>query len=195
LGSTPTPANSIAPSAGLSVGRGFAMFKFSVYGLLLINTVLLMRFGNWREVLEQTGWLIILAAFEWESRGFQNPGRAVLLECFGYAIAIFCWFAYALAGDWMDFANASLWLLVVGAIAADLHWERRYGRTGWRLRNLAKILLYLGLFGIALSWGMQGDWLDAWDATLWLLCFFVIELRLFDVGALQFRPAAAANAG
>jgi hypothetical protein len=168
------------------------VFKVVVYGLLLLNTLLLIRYATWREALEQGGWLMILAAFEWESRGpyrAQRPFAAPAgLEGLGYAIAIFCWGAYAAAGEWLDFANASLWLLVVAAIAGDLHWQRNYGRTGWRLRALVKGFLYVALLGVALLWGLQGAWLDAWDAVIWLLCFFVIELKLFD-----FRKVSSAG--
>jgi hypothetical protein len=183
--------NREAPSAGWSGGRGFLVFKGVVYGLLLFNTALLIGYASWREALEQGGWLMILAAFEWESRGLDDRrGRfavPVALEGLGYAVAIFCWGAYAVAGEWLDFANASLWLLVVAAIAGDLHWQQHYGRTGRRLRVLLKGVLYVALLGVALIWGLQGAWLDAWDAVIWLLCFFVIELKLFD-----FRPAPSA---
>jgi hypothetical protein len=183
------------PSAGMSRGRGFLVFKLCVYGLLLVNTALLVRYATWREVLEQAGWLFILAAFEWESRSPATSRPAVLFELIGYSIAVFCWAAYAEAGEWLNFANASLWLLVVAAIAADLHWHHLYGSRSWRLRNAAKSLLYIGLFAVALTWGLQGEWLDAWDAVLWLLCFFVIELRVFDTEARRLSRPSVPIAG
>ncbi len=174
------------PPAGLSGGRGFAVFKIVVYTLLIINAGLLYAFASWREVTEQTGWLMILAAFEWESRGLGRAGDGrkhripLSLELMGYALAIFCWGAYAVASEWQDFGNATLWLLIAAALAYDLHVPGRYDSLEWRLRNGAKAGLYLGVAGIALGWGLGGEWLDFWDAMLWLVCFFVIELKIFD---------------
>lgn len=175
-----------APSAGLSSGRGFAVFKSCVYSLLIIDAALLYAFGNWREVVEQSGWLLILGAFEWESRGLGRAANGrkhripLVLEICGYALASFSWAAYAQAAEWQNFANASLWLLIAAALAYDLHVSGDYGSIAWRLRNLGKTALYIGVAGIAFDWGLDGAWLDFWDATLWLTCFFVIELKVFD---------------
>ncbi|WP_188945435.1 hypothetical protein [Polymorphobacter multimanifer] len=176
----------MAPPAGISSGRGFTLFKGLVYTLLVINAGLLYAMASWREVTEQTGWLMILAAFEWNSRGLghRSDGRRhhvpVTLELVGYALALFCWGAYAMAGEWQDLANATLWLLIAAALAYDLHVPGRYGSWAWRLRNATKAGLYLGVAGIALGWGLDGEWLELWDAMLWLVCFFVIELKIFD---------------
>ena len=186
--------NTNAPSVGLSAGRGFAVFKALVYGLLLIDVGLLWLHGTWREVLEQSGWLMILAAFELESRG--RSGRwLTVLEVAGYVLALLCWAAYAQVGEWMDFANASLWLLVVAVIAWDLHRPLHYGGRSWRWRNIGKTGLYVALAGIALHWGLAGAWLDAWDALLWLLCFFVIELKIFDALGARLSRVAVASGG
>lgn len=182
----------VASPAGFSSGRGFAAFKAIVYTLLIVDAALLYLYGNWREVVEQSGWLLILAAFEWESgRGLLardvtrgSDGRkhrfASILELAGYALAVFSWGAYGLAAEWQNFGNATLWLLIAAALAYDLHVPGRYGGGEWRLRNIGKSALYLGVAGIALSWGLDGAWLDFWDAMIWLTCFFVIELKIFD---------------
>jgi len=36
-------------------------------------------------------------------------------------------------------------------------------------------MLYFILFAAAVYWGFEGDFLDFWDAILWLFAFFVIE--------------------
>ena len=38
-----------------------------------------------------------------------------------------------------------------------------------------KGLLYFILFAAAVYWGFEDDFLDFWDAVLWLFAFFVIE--------------------
>jgi hypothetical protein len=186
--------NTEAPPVGLSSGRGFLLFKWTVYALLLVDAALLYVHAVWREVMEQTGWLMILVAFEAESRGLRWRWLTGL-ELAGYALAVFSWAAYARAGAWQDFANASLWLLVVAALAWDLHRPPHHGGRSWRWRNRGKAGLYAALTGIALAWGVQGHWLDAWDATLWLLCFFVIELKLFDRLGAGVRGGAGVASG
>lgn len=175
------------------------MFKASVYALLLIDAALLYAFGNWREVVEQSGWLMILAAFEWESRGLGRAANGrkhrvpLALELSGYALALFSWGAYALASEWQDLLNASLWLMIATALAYDLHFPGSYGGPAWRVRNGFKALLYIGVTGIALDWGLGGEWLDFWDAMLWLTCFFVIELKVFAFEDRRLRPAQQAS--
>ena len=41
--------------------------------------------------------------------------------------------------------------------------------------NPAKGLLCFILFAAAVYWGFEDDFLDFWDAVLWLFAFFVIE--------------------
>lgn len=171
------------------------MFKITLYALLIIDVGLLYAYGNWREVVEQTGWLLILGSFEMESRGLGRlengrKTRPVLLaEMVGYALAVFSWGAYGLEAEWLDFANASVWLIIAAALAYDLHVPGHYGSRGWRLRNIGKTVLYLSATLISLSWGLDGAWLDFWDSMLWLTCFFVIELRVFDFEAQQRQRA------
>ena len=117
---TPKP-NTQAPPAGISGGRGFLVFKTVIYAVLILDAGLLYAYGSWREVTEQTGWLLILAAFEWESQGLgtrpdggkHRAQRA--MEITGYALAVFCWAAYAEAREWQNFANATVWLLIAAA--------------------------------------------------------------------------------
>ena len=44
-----------------------------------------------------------------------------------------------------------------------------------RARQAARGVLYAALVGLALWWAATGEWLDGFDAALWLLCFFAIE--------------------
>ena len=49
------------------------------------------------------------------------------------------------------------------------------------LKSIFKFLklgLYSILFVAALYWGSEGDFLDFWDAFLWLVAFFFIESNL-----------------
>ena len=43
-----------------------------------------------------------------------------------------------------------------------------------------KFALYGILFAAAAYWGYAGDFLDFWDAALWLFAFIFIELNVFE---------------
>jgi len=47
------------------------------------------------------------------------------------------------------------------------------------LFNAFKISFYIALLVIAVYWGISSDWLDFYDASLWILCFFMVELNIF----------------
>jgi len=52
------------------------------------------------------------------------------------------------------------------------HWK---GVLGW-----SKIAIYSTLALAAVYWGIEGDFLDFWDAALWLFAFVFIEMNVFD---------------
>ena len=46
--------------------------------------------------------------------------------------------------------------------------------------NAAKVVLYSLLLVAAVYWGLKGDFVDFWDAFLWLVAFAFIELNIFE---------------
>ena len=46
--------------------------------------------------------------------------------------------------------------------------------------NGIKVVLYLTLAVAAVYWGFEGEFLDFWDAALWLFAFVFIELNVFE---------------
>ena len=164
----------------------FNGFKVSVYTLLVINIFLYLRHGTLNEALDSLGWVLLLGVFEWETRalaapyvsGFEKAGLWAL-QIIGYGMAINAARVYFISAEWLDFANAVLWLLVCATIFYDVFVPGEFGTHEWRIRNAVKIGLYVALGGIAVWWGLTSDWLDFYDALLWILCFFVIELNIF----------------
>ncbi len=77
---------------------------------------------------------------------------------------------------WLDFANASLWLGVVLALAFDVRFPPDAAHLrAHRSRQAVRGALYAGLVALALWWVAAGEQLNAFDAALWLLCFFAVE--------------------
>ena len=83
---------------------------------------------------------------------------------------------------WVDVINAGVWLLVVLVLEIDVRLQERNRLEGLALRlsSVAKFILYGTLFLAAVYWGFKGDFVDFWDAFLWLIAFVFIELNVFE---------------
>ncbi|MEE4175718.1 MAG: hypothetical protein V2I57_15845 [Xanthomonadales bacterium] len=82
----------------------------------------------------------------------------------------------------VDVINSGAWLLVVFALEVEV-WLQLWDRLGPRLVRMmttSKAVLYAVLFAAAVYWGFEGDFLDFWDAFLWLVAFVFIELNIFQ---------------
>ena len=83
---------------------------------------------------------------------------------------------------WVDVINAAVWLLVVLVLEADVWLQERNRFEGFALRTsqAIKSVLYTVLLIAAVYWGLNGDFVDFWDAFLWLVAFVFIELNVFE---------------
>ncbi len=83
---------------------------------------------------------------------------------------------------WVDLINATVWILVVFVLEIDVYLQerKRFVGTALKASNLTKVVLYSALLLAAVYWGFKGDFLDFWDAFLWLLAFFLIELNVIE---------------
>lgn len=81
----------------------------------------------------------------------------------------------------VDVTNASDWVLIVLILQADVWMQLRHQLTHTMVKvmHFIKALLYFLLFGCAIYWGINGTFLDFWDASLWILAFSFIELNIF----------------
>ncbi|MGB5489266.1 MAG: hypothetical protein WBM76_00425, partial [Woeseiaceae bacterium] len=83
---------------------------------------------------------------------------------------------------WVDVINAAVWLLVVLVLEIDVRLQESNRLEGFALKssNAAKVVLYGLLLLAAIYWGFRGDFVDFWDAFLWLVAFVFIELNVFE---------------
>lgn len=83
---------------------------------------------------------------------------------------------------WVDAINSSVWLLVVLVLEVDVRLQERNRFEGFALvaSSLSKTVLYSLLLLAAIFWGFKGDFVDFWDAFLWLVAFAFIELNIFE---------------
>ena len=82
----------------------------------------------------------------------------------------------------MDVINSAVWLLVVLLLEVDVRLQERglYEGLALTLSTGAKVILYSLLLLAAIYWGLKGDFVDFWDALLWLVAFVFIELNVFE---------------
>ena len=83
---------------------------------------------------------------------------------------------------WVDVINAGTWLFVVALLEIDVRLQEKGLLEGRVLliSTILKYLLYSILFLAAVYWGIKGDFVDFWDAFLWLVAFVFIELNVFE---------------
>jgi hypothetical protein len=83
---------------------------------------------------------------------------------------------------WVDVINAGVWLLIVLILEIDVRLQERDRLEGLALTlsNRFKFGLYAILLLAAIYWGVKGDFVDFWDAFLWLVAFFFIEMNVVE---------------
>ncbi len=83
---------------------------------------------------------------------------------------------------WVDVINSAVWLLVVIVLEIDVRLQEHDKLRGiaLRLSSISKYILYSTLLLAAIYWGVNGDFVDFWDAFLWLVAFVLIELNVFE---------------
>jgi hypothetical protein len=81
-----------------------------------------------------------------------------------------------------DVVNAGDWLVIVVLLEVEVWLQLKALLTDRLLRigKYVKGFFYAILFAAAAYWGVKGDFLDFWDAFLWLVAFIFIELNIFQ---------------
>ncbi len=83
---------------------------------------------------------------------------------------------------WADVINAGVWILIVILLEIDIRLQDRgrYEGAAFRTSMALKGVLYPALFVVAVYWGIKGDFIDFWDAFLWLVAFLFIENNILE---------------
>lgn len=94
---------------------------------------------------------------------------------------------------WVDVINSGVWLLVVLVLEIDVRLQEHklYEGLALTVSKAVKFVLYSTLFLAAVYWGVKGDFVDFWDAFLWLVAFVFIELNVFEWRAEEHAALAA----
>ncbi len=83
---------------------------------------------------------------------------------------------------WVDVINSGAWILVVIVLENEVRLQLRGNLSAQIIYSTryVKYTLYTILFGAAAYWGVEGSFIDFWDASLWLFAFIFIELNVFE---------------
>ena len=160
-----------------------SLIKAALLLLLGINAAIYAATGRISETLEAFAWFTLLLLFELETRGpawARRPRITLALDALRLlATTAIVWAATAFIeeGEWLDAANAWLWIGVVLLLELEIRAPDRMAR--WRHATVAAaILLYTALTAVAAAWWLQGEWLDGYDAVLWIAAFVLLEMDL-----------------
>lgn len=159
----------------------YPWLKAAVFALLACNTAVYVVSGTLSEALDSAAWLALLASFELEtgSSGRFSEGRAAavlrgarLAAAAGILAAAI---GYVRGNDWLDVINLGLWIAIVMLLEFDVRAE--HARPWFMAITFA---LYAGLAMLVAAWAWRGEWFDAYDALLWLIAFFTIEINVLQ---------------
>ena len=81
-----------------------------------------------------------------------------------------------------EIINSGNWLIIVAILEMDVYLQSK-GKLDGLLVSISKgvkVILYSILLLAAIYWGIKGDFLDFWDAFLWLVAFVFIEMNIFE---------------
>lgn len=83
---------------------------------------------------------------------------------------------------WVDVINSAAWLSVVVMLEVEVHMQLgHFNSKIWHQYNLhIKAFVYGVLLLAAIFWGVTGNFIEFWDAFLWLVAFALIEMNMFE---------------
>ena len=162
-----------------------AIIKPAIFALLAINAGIYATTGRFSEGLDAFAWFALLALFEIETRSplwTRIPHNAIALDLLrllataGVAIAAF---SFISEKEWLDATNAWLWIGVVALLELQVRAPLFVARHRSAFTSTS-LTLYSALAAVALIWLVRGEWLDGYDALLWITAFALIEMDLLQ---------------
>jgi hypothetical protein len=166
------------------------LFRIALFALLSCNTAYYLYAGTVSKRVDAVAWLVLLALFTLETgfatRGAHTAGVLRAIRLIAAAAVCASAIGYVIEQNGLDAVNSALWIAVVILLELEVRRPLDVARYH-RWFTAITIALYAALAMLVIAWGWRGEWMDAYDALLWLLAFATIEM---DVLNRQFRPTA-----
>lgn len=83
---------------------------------------------------------------------------------------------------WVDVINSAAWVSVVMMLEFDVHIQLGNVKSAlWsRYNKWVKATVYSVILVCAIYWGVTGNFVEFWDAFLWIVAFVLIEMNMFE---------------
>ena len=167
-----------------------AHIEAALFGLLACNTIYYIVAGRVSEALESVAWYGLLILFLLEAARTQHPfPKRVLVVIHGLRLLatlaiLFSAVLYVREKEWLDAINLFLWIAVVAVLEIEI---RRPAAVATHRQGFTTTatLLYTALGVLVVIWLARGEWMDAWDAALWLTAFGVLEMNLLHIKSIK----------
>ena len=158
-----------------------------IFALLGCNTIYYIVAGRFSEALESVAWYVLLILFVVETTQ-QRPSTVRWVLAANRGARLLATLAigmtavlYVREREWLDAANLFLWIAVVALLEIEV-WRPDLVTTHRRAFIIAAGALYTALGVLVFVWLAFGKWMNAWDATLWLAAFSLLELQVLHLG-------------
>ena len=159
------------------------VLKVVLFALLTANAVWFALGPSPSKAIDACLWLVLLALFVAETdfgNALATPRSRFLVRAARLVAGIgvvAATIGYVFEDNLLDAVNCVVWIAVVILLETELRFPALAARAGYGFRATA-LALYGTLGVLVLLWAVQGMWIDAYDAVLWLIAFGAIELKV-----------------
>jgi hypothetical protein len=159
----------------------YPRFKVAIFALLTCNAAIYAFGDTPSNALDAIAWLVLLALFELETEfsgrlHARSATAAIHLTRLAAIVAVgAAGGAYVYEKAWLDVLNSGLWIAVVVMLEYEVRFPRVVARRAVAFLATAAAL-YAGLAMLVVVWAWRGQWLDAYDALIWIIAFATIEM-------------------
>lgn len=177
----------------IDLATPYSRVKLAIVALLTLNIALFALFDTLITTLDACVWVLLLISYELEAYTVSLPiSRHSLLIIRRLLIAVIPipFFGYLMTGEWLEATNALIWFLLIALIELRVSWPERVAKVA-RMYWLSNFAVFAGLIVMVGLWLWRGEWLDAYDAALWIVAFGIIEA---DLSQLFSVPTDSSNA-
>lgn len=167
----------------VAMPRWHRVLRAGVFALLCVNTLYYVAAASLSKGLDSAAWLVLLALYSIETHYSARVAsrRAVsilsgirLVAAIGVAVA---GIAYIVERDVLDAINTGLWIGVVCLLEFEVRRPQAVVRSRTTFVAIASVI-YGSLALLVFVWAWRREWLDAYDALLWLVAFAAIEMDM-----------------
>lgn len=148
------------------------LLRYGILGLLLLNLAFFSSSEMTLRCIDALGWLLILVFIEWKLCDSDNNPMTLwqlVIQIVALGMIFLSCGNSFIQQDWVSLANELTWLCVL------LLPEYAYIKY-----KFLKFVLYISLVVYAIYWGIHHEWLDCYDAVLWITAFLQLEYEKND---------------